>query len=158
MITCLMGVAVALSCAYAPGGPLSALAARTVALETRPRRRKVVVFMIWHSVGWVPLTLRPAGPAGRRALRALRSVGRRQERREGMSRRIGGMTQERQSERRLDGLEQRIVAVEARVDLAAHAVVGDHDHPYLVVEVVRLVAVGARQQRAGLADTSGSGR
>src|SRR5207248_10391385 len=60
MITCLMGVAGALSCAYAPGGPLSALAARTVALETRPRRRKVVVFMIWHSVGWVPLMLRPA--------------------------------------------------------------------------------------------------
>src|SRR5438132_12623983 len=51
MITCLIGVAVALSCAYAPGGPLSALAARTVALETRTRRRRVVVFMIWHSVG-----------------------------------------------------------------------------------------------------------
>src|SRR5437016_8542654 len=70
MITCLIGVAGALSCAYAPGGPLSALAARTVALETRPRRRRVVVFMIWHSVGWVPLTLRPAeappdgGPCG----------------------------------------------------------------------------------------------
>src|SRR6059058_3855805 len=51
MITCLIGVAVPLSCAYAPGGPLSALAARTVALETRTRRRKVVVFMNWHSVG-----------------------------------------------------------------------------------------------------------
>ena len=55
MITCLIGVAVPLSCAYAAGGPLSALAARTVALETRTRWRKVVVFMIGTPLVWVPI-------------------------------------------------------------------------------------------------------